>query len=193
MAALILIVLLVVALTPPVRAAVVGWLRIGGVMITGAAPPSSPPLPAPGGPRSRELPLDEARALVDFPIGVPADLGAPDRVTVTDDRRVIGMDWTVGGRSVHLDQLDGSLSYAYLKRNWSTVTPTEVDGAEAVWLADSHEIVYVDRAGVERTETARLSGPSLVWQPQLDQRRTTARLEGITELDEARTIAESLD
>ena len=34
---------------------------------------------------------------------------------------------------------------------------------------------------------------SLVWQPQLDQRRTTARLEGITELDEARTIAESLD
>ena len=75
-AALILIVLLVVALTPPVRAAVVGWLRIGGVDHRRSTP-SSPPLPAPGGPRSRELPLDEARALVDFPIGVPADLGAP--------------------------------------------------------------------------------------------------------------------
>jgi hypothetical protein len=102
------------------------------------------------------------------------------------------MDWEVDGAPVHLDQFDGSLSYAFLKRNWSTVTPTEVDGADAAWLAEPHEIVYVDRTGVERRETARLSGPCLVWQPLLADRRTTARLEGIAQLDAARAVAESL-
>jgi hypothetical protein len=80
----------------------------------------------------------------------------------------------------------------FLKQNWSIVTPTEVDGADAAWLADPHEIVYVDRAGVERRETARVSGPCLVWQPTLGLRLTTARLEGVAPLADTRKIAESL-
>lgn len=200
-AALVVAVLLVSALTPPVRAAVVDWLRIGGVMIrTGAPPVLSPPGsparssaptgdPAAGG---REVSLDQARAAVDFPIGVPSALGPPKRVTVTDDRRVVGMDWTVDDRPVHLDQFDGTVSWVFLKRNWSIVTPTDVDGTDAAWLADPHEIAYVDRTGVERRETARLSGPCLVWQPRVGDRRITARLEGIGELAIARSVAESL-
>ena len=62
----------------------------------------------------------------------------------------------------------------------------------AAWLADPHEIAYVDRAGVERRETARVSGPCLVWQPRLAELRTTARLEGVPVLEDARLIAESL-
>jgi hypothetical protein len=197
-AAVIIAVLLIAALTPPVRAAVLEWLRIGGVLITTGAQPraSTPGSPEPvptTRPATREVTLEQARSSVDYPIGVPAALGAPDRVTITDDGRVVGMDWTIDGRPVHLDQLDGNLSYAFLKRHWSSVTPTEVDGADAAWLAELHEIVYVDRAGVERRETARLSGPSLVWQPRLGDRRTTARLEGIDRLDAARSIAESLE
>jgi hypothetical protein len=195
-AAVVIALLLVAALTPPVRAAVVEWLRIGGVLIMTGAPPAGTGSSSPGAAAvpagARAVSLEEARGAVGFPVGVPSELGQPERITVTADRRVVGMDWTVDGNPVHLDQLDGTLSYAFLKRHWSIVTPTEVDGADAAWLAEPHEIVYVDRTGVERPETARLSGPSLVWQPRLGQHRTTARLEGLGQLEQARQIAESL-
>ena len=196
-AAVIIAVLLVSALTPPVRAAVSQWLRIGGVMIRTGAPPLPSVDPPSGGPATsplpgREVTVAEARAVVDFPIGIPSVLGEPARVTVSDDGRVVGMDWTTAGRAVHLDQFDGTMSWVFLKQNWSIVTPTEVDGADAAWLADPHEIAYVDRAGVERRETARVSGPCLVWQPKLAEPGTTARLEGVPRLEDARLIAESL-
>lgn len=195
-AAVIAVVLLLGAFTPPVRAAVGEWLRIGGVLIRTGSPPvrpsTQPPGRSPSPAGSRELTLEQARAAVAFPIGVPSVLGAPERITVTDDHRVVGMDWTVDGRPVHLDQFDGTISWVFVKQNWSIVTPTDVAGADAVWLADPHEIVYVDRDGIERHETARLSGPSLIWQPTLDGRELTVRLEGITGLEQARTIAESL-
>jgi len=199
--AMMVAVLLVAALTPPVRAAVAEWLQIGGVLIRTGPPPATTLSPGPRAESSaypappvgsRELTLDEARAAVDFPVGVPNALGAPDRVTVTTDGRVVGMDWMVDGRPVHLDQFDGTVSWVFLKQNWSIVTPTDVDGADAAWLAEPHEIVYVDRSGVERRETARLSSPCLIWQPLVADRRTTARLEGIAELVTARSIAESL-
>lgn len=198
-AVLIAIVLLLGALTPPVRAAVGEWLRIGGVLIRTGAPPS--PLPvqpsSPAGPPSpplggQELTLDQARAAVAFPVGVPAELGPPHRITVTEDRRVVGMDWTIDGRRVHLDQFDGTMSWVFVKQNWKLVTPTDVAGSDALWLAKTHEIAYVDRDGVERRETARLSGPSLIWQPTIDGRDLTVRLEGVSRLEQARTIAASL-
>jgi hypothetical protein len=214
-AAVIAAVILALTLTPPVRAAVIEWLRIGGVVIKTGAPPVgtptvSPPtvvatsalptraLPTSGGsltpapPTGGPLGLEQARAYVDFPIGVPSLLGEPERVTVSTDRRVVGMDWTVSGRRVHLDQFDGTLSWVFLKRSWKTVTPTQVNGQEAAWLADPHEISYVDRDGVERRETARVSGPCLVWETTLGDRVVTARLEGIGELPTARAVAETL-
>jgi hypothetical protein len=195
-AAVIAAVLIALTLTPPVRAAVIEWLRIGGVVIKTGAPPVATPTAVPQMPAlpsgAEVMSLDRARAMVDFPIGVPALLGDPERVTVTADRRVVGMDWTVDGRPVHLDQFDGTVSWVFLKRSWRSVTPTQVNGWEAAWLADFHEIAYVDSAGVERRETARISGPCLVWQPMLDGRWITARLEGVERLDTARAIAESL-
>lgn len=194
--ALVVALLLLAALTPPVRAAVLQWLRIGGVLITTGSTPAgtdttTAPFPS-SLPGSRQVTLDEVRVLVDFPVGVPAALGPPSRVTLSADDRVVGMDWTVDGRAVHLDQFDGSLSYAFLKRSWSELTPTDVAGADAAWLPEAHEVAYVDRTGIERRETARLSGPSLVWQPLLAGGRTTARLEGFDTLDAARRVAESL-
>ena len=193
-AVVIAIVLLVGALSPPVRAAVGEWLRIGGVLIrTGPPPTSAPPsTPTPLVEGRTVMSLEQARAAVDFPIGLPSALGKPDQVTVTSDRRVVGMDWSIDGQPVHLDQFDGTISWVFLKQNWATVTPTDVAGADAAWLADPHEIVYVDRTGTERRETARISGPSLIWQPTLDGRELTVRLEGISRLEQARTIAKSL-
>ena len=193
-AVVIAIVLLVGALSPPVRAAVGEWLRIGGVLIrTGPPPTSAPPsTPTPLVEGRTVMSLEQARAAVDFPIGLPSALGKPDQVTVTSDRRVVGMDWSIDGQPVHLDQFDGTISWVFLKQNWATVTPTDVAGADAAWLADPHEIVYVDREGIEHRETARVSGPSLIWQPTLDGRELTVRLEGISRLEQARTIAKSL-
>lgn len=190
-AAVITAVIIALALTSPVRAAVIEWLRVGGVVVKTGAPPVATPTPAPPT-GDQVMNLAQARASVGFAIGVPAQLGAPDKITVSADRRVVGMDWTVDGREVHLDQFDGSMSWAFVKQHWTEVTPTQIGGQDAVWLPDAHEIVYVDRDGVERPETARISGPCLVWQPTLDQRGTTARLEGIPRLATARAIAESL-
>lgn len=190
-AVIIAAVIIGLTLTPPVRAAVAQWLRIGGVVVRTGGPPVGAATPAPpsGG---VPMTLEQARTSVDFPIGVPTLLGDPGRVSVSADHRVVGMDWTVDDRPVHLDQFDGTLSWVFLKRNWEQVTPTEVDGREAAWLSDPHEIVYVDRDGVERGETARISGPCLIWQQTLAGQEVTIRLEGIAPLGHARTTAESL-
>src|SRR5918997_2231632 len=78
-AVIIAVVLLGLGLTPPVRAAVVEWLRIGGVVIRTQPPLAGPsPTPQPPPPSGRTVTLAEARQLVGFPVGVPAALGRPD-------------------------------------------------------------------------------------------------------------------
>ena len=99
-AVIIALVIIGLGLTPPVRAAVVEWLRIGGVLIKTGPPASGPRSPAEPPPtQGAALTLEQARALVAFPIGVPAELGAPDRIEVSPDRRVVSMDWTSGSDS----------------------------------------------------------------------------------------------
>ncbi len=163
-AVIVAAVLVALVLTPPVRAAVLHWLRLGGVIATtspSAVDPSTTPDPVPGG---RTVTLTQARSLVDFPLGVPAGLGNPDRVTVSADGRVAGMDWTVDGRPVHLDQFDGELSWIFLKRTREPFEVTAVSGRDAIWFGTAHEIAYVDADGREHTEDARISGPTLVWE-----------------------------
>src|SRR5918992_277357 len=116
-AVIIAVVLLGLGLTPPVRAAVVEWLRIGGVLIQ-TAPPATGPSPTPQPPprTGQAVTLDEARRLVSFPVAVPAALGMPERIAVSDDRRVVSMDWGSGPGRLHLDQFDGRLSWIFLKK-----------------------------------------------------------------------------
>ncbi len=75
-AVLVAVLIIGLALTPPVRAVVRGWLQLGGVLIrteappvTGTAPPTSTPDPAPTG--GRTVTLSQARGLVTFPVGDP--------------------------------------------------------------------------------------------------------------------------
>jgi hypothetical protein len=180
-------------LTPPVRATVLEWLRIGGVVIKTAPTPATGTSPNPPPPASgRSVTVAEAQRLVDFPLGLPEELGTPARVGVSDDRRVVSMDWGSGATQIHLDQFGGQLSWVFIKQYWGDVTPTMVGGRDAVWLAKSHPIVYVDRGGDEHTEQARISGPSLVWQRTAGQSEVTLRLEGNVSLVRALTIAESV-
>jgi hypothetical protein len=192
-AVVIAVALLGLGLTPPVRAAVVEWLRIGGVLIrTEPAVGGPSPTPQPPPRTGQSVTLAEARHLVGFPIGVPAALGTPDRVAVSDDRLVVSMDWGSGAGQVHLDQFDGQLSWLFLKRAREPVTVVTVDGRDAVWFATAHEVSYVDHGGQERTEQSRIAGPCLIWERLSDRSRITVRLEGNLTQPEAIKVAESM-
>ena len=192
-AVIIAVVIVGLGLTPPVRAAVVEWLRIGGILIDTGPPVSGPPPTPQPPPRSDPtVSLAEAQAKVSFPIGVPDALGAPDRIAVSADRRVVSMDWGSGPNQLHLDQFDGDLSWIFLKKGRQPFEVTSVSGRDAVWFATAHEIGYVDREGRERTEQARIAGPCLIWERPVAGRRVTMRLEGDQPRDRAITVAESI-
>ena len=191
-AAIVAALLIGLVLTPPVRAAVVEWLRIGGVLIKSAPPPADPSASREPVPTATGVSLERARDMVDFSIGVPDELGAPDHVSVSADRRVVSMEWGSGPDQIHLDQFDGTLSWVFVKRVWSQVTPTAVGGRDAAWIADAHEIVYTDRDGTERRAEARISGPCLVWERLTGSDTVTLRLEGDLSSERAVMIAESV-
>ncbi|WP_433293659.1 hypothetical protein ACQP2F_31170 [Actinoplanes sp. CA-030573] len=178
----------------PARAAVVeavgGLLRVAGVEVrtSPTATPSLPASPAPL-PSLRTVALGEARRAALFPVVAPAALGPPEQVTLADpDRagrpRVVTLSWRAG--AVRLDEFDGTLSPIYLKQapdaQWLEL------GDFALWLPTPHPVTYVDRDGVEHTETARLSGPVLIWQSG----SVTYRLEGLAAPDEALAVARSI-
>ncbi|MGX7825760.1 hypothetical protein ACTG9Q_11770 [Actinokineospora sp. 24-640] len=175
-------VVLVGALTPPVRAAVAEWLGLGAVSVrtgTGAPPSSAPPPPTAAGGS-----LDQARSRAVFPIAVPARLGDPASVEVSADGRVVSMSWRDG--AVRLDQVAGTLSPYFTKTVHGQVVFTTVRGAEALWLPGPHRLV-VDSSGVERVEPPRLAGATLIWQTG----DITLRLEGDLSRADAVAIAES--
>jgi hypothetical protein len=180
-------------LTPPVRAAVLHWLRIGGVVVkteprsSGVSPTPQPP-PTVGPART----VAEAQRLVQFPIGVPAVLGTPDRVAVTDDRRIVSMDWGTGARQVHLEQFDGRFGWAYVKQDPGDIQVVAVNGRDGVWFPTAHRIVYVDSDGREHSEQPRISAPSLVWERVASGRDVTLRVEGRMSRERALEIARSV-
>lgn len=191
--------LLVVVLVPPVRAAVLDLLRIGGVTVrelpspSGGASSIDPERPASTSPGAVVVgSLEEASDRVGFDVVVPPRLGAPTMIAVTREARVVELGWGTGAGSTRLDVFNGSLSFGYLKSVWQAVTPTDVAGKEAVWFATPHLIEWTDRTGVTVTSAPRVAGPTLVW---VDRDRTgreiTYRLEGPGTLDAARAIAES--
>jgi hypothetical protein len=193
-AVVVAVLLLALALVPPVRAVIASWLRIGGVLVRTVPAPgaSGPPGSSAPSPAGTPVTLEKARRLVAFPFGVPDALGAPDRVTVSADRRVVSMQWPSGPQ---LDQFDGRLSWVYVKESWRELQPVTVGGRDAVWFPYPHRLVYVDAAGVEHRAEARLTGPVLVWETELPGspgRPVTVRLEGVPDRDEAIRIGASL-
>jgi hypothetical protein len=167
-------VLIALGLTPPVRAAVVDWLGIGAVAVRPG--PSQPSAGAPPT-ASAGLSLDAAAELAGLTPVVPPVLGPPDGVEVSADRRVLSLTWGDGDATVRLDQFADPVSPVYVKTAvvGTTATPVAVGGREAWWLGTPHDLVLLAPDGTERTETARVAGPTLVW---LDDDGVTFRLEG---------------
>lgn len=174
----------------PARAAVLDLLRVAGVQVnTKPAPTTLPATPSPL-PSVHDAAIDQARRVTRFPLRFPSTLGTPADVTLADQDaagspRVVTATYLSG--KIRFDQFDGTLDVVFLKQAPSAQW-VDVNGGIGIWVPTPHPVTYVDREGVTRTATARLSGPTLIWQ----QAAVTFRLEGYTELDEALATARSV-
>lgn len=192
-AALVLAFAVAVTVSPAVRATVTDLLRFAGIELR------DEPGPALRGegllPGERSVDLGEARHLAAFPISVPAGLGYPDDVRVADEPpRVVSLLYETGpGRppatgpvATRLDEFDGQLGPAFEKfLGMADGREVDVAGVPGIWVDRPHELLYIDRTGQWRTETARLSAQALVWQ----RGAVTFRLEGTFTLEDALKIA----
>jgi len=172
---------------PPVRAGIADWFSFAGVLVQhdpSPAPHSASPPPT----LSNTTDLGAAKALVAFEPLVPTELGSPEAVAVSSDRRVLSMSWTSeSDGALHLDQFDGRLDYAFAKRA-AGVQFTSVGSSSAIWFNEPHSVVVLNKDGTSRTETARLAGHTLIW----EHGGTTLRLEGDISLQRAVEIAASV-
>jgi hypothetical protein len=175
--------------SPTVRTAVYDLLRVGGVEIHENVPPPVTPSVDPPLPDERDVSLDQARDAVDFPLKLPAELGKPIVVRLTDNAEVVSMAFDSPHGAVRVDQFAGGLSPMFQKfAGAEDVHHVTVAGAPAVWVDRPHPVFYTDRDGQMREETARLAGSTLIW----EQDGTTYRVEGELTQQQAVVIAESL-
>ncbi len=180
-AAVALTTLLALLLVPPVRAAISDWFGFGSVMVregdgTGELPTGTP---RPSGPSTS---LRDAAAQVTFGVVELPALGTPQGAWVSPDERVLTVLWD---DRIRLDQ-SSSLTYTFAKTA-ETFELVSVDGRDALWFGDSHEVAVVDEDGAEVRESRRRVGSTLVW--TVDD--TTLRLEGEFSLTQAVALAES--
>jgi len=188
---LVLAALAVLLATPQGRAVITHVLRLAGVEIRQG------PGPTPSARRTASLPgeqrmsLEKARHQVSFPILVPAALGRPAEVVVSDSGRVASLIYrrTRYGK-VLVDEFAGRLDPILFEKfvNFRDVTKVEVKGREGLWIRGPHMLMYVNRAGIPATASARLTtGNTLIW----GTRQVALRLEGNLGKGTALVIANS--
>jgi len=124
---------------------------------------------------------------VDFTVSVPDALGEPDGVEVSYDRRIVSMSWDTDEEGVlRLDEFDATLDFSVVKTapdvHWAAV-----NGIDALWFEEPHEVALLEPDGTRVTHSARLAGHTLIWMAD----GVTLRLEGDVELRRAVEIAES--
>lgn len=176
--ALLAVLLAGALVAPPVRAAVVEWLNIGGVE---AIHVPSGPTSAPGPPAvSGHLTLAEASRAAGFTPLVPATLGPPTGVQASAG--FVAMSWETATGVVRLEQFEAEPQPTYFKKYYSELE--HVPSIDGYWFSTPHELVLLKKSGVE--QTVRVAGPTLVWV----RNGTTYRLEGVPEKSRAVELAQ---
>jgi hypothetical protein len=183
--------LAVVIATPQGRAAIVHVLRFAGVELRQGPGPVRSPGSSASLPGERQTSLEQARRQVSFPILVPAALGLPDEVVVSDGGRVVSLIYrhTSYGQ-VWMDEYSGHLDPVYFEKiaAFGSVTEVELNGTKGLWIRGPHELIYVSRDGTPAFASARLTtGNTLIW----GTRQVALRLEGNLSKTAALAIANS--
>lgn len=182
--AIVLVVIAITAATPQGRAAVAQILRYAGIELSIGGERSTPPATPQPIPGERGSSLQEARKLAKFPIKVPAELGEPTEVRVSDGGRVVSMLWPQG---VRLDQYNGQLELVF-RKELGPPWPEEVmvGQVRGWWISDKHQLDYLPGDGSK--VRLRVAGPTLAWHDG----PVGLRLEGVTDLTRALRIANSM-
>ncbi|MFF9807250.1 hypothetical protein ACF1G5_19400 [Streptomyces coeruleorubidus] len=195
--------LTVLALTPPVRAAVADWLDFGGVEVRydpSAVPTPGAEVPGCGQPVS----LAQAERRAGFAPLVPEGLGTPDAVTVSSQphgRFLISLCWSEQGRTIRLDEYRARLDASFVKRvreqpAWVTLRGEPGNGEVAdwaLWFPRPHLLNFwlVEADGDRYTREERTAGPTLLWTSPGVDGVVTLRLEGVASKARAVEIARS--
>jgi hypothetical protein len=182
--------LAVLIATPQGRAVIIHVFRFAGVELREGPGPANSPTRA-ALPGERQMSLEQARRHVSFPILVPAALGRPGEVVVSDSGRVVSLIYrrTPYGL-VRMDEFAGHLDQAYFEKfvRLSNVTKVEVNGTKGLWIKGPHDLVYITRSGIPAVASARLTtGNTLIWAT----RRVALRLEANLGKTAALAIANS--
>jgi hypothetical protein len=184
----VVVLLGVLVATPQGRAVIVDVFRFAGVELRTGPGPTPSPASSPSLSGEQRMSLEQARKRVVFPILVPAALGSPDEVVVSDGGRVVSLTYhrTAHGE-LRVDEFDGHLDPIYQKFvDGGDLTEVRVNGRRGIWIKGPHELMYVTRDGKHDTASARLTtGNTLIW----DTGRVALRLEGALQQDQALGIA----
>jgi hypothetical protein len=184
----------VLAASPDARSRVLDWLRIGGVEIRRAD--DLPEVPLRAEPVFGELvTLEEARRRVDFPVLVPDELEAPDRVYHREypPGGAVTLVWgDVGKPRLALTEWAGRVVEPVVLKLIPPGTRADVvtvGAGTGVWLHGAPHVLFVHPpGGGEEAEDLYLAGSVLVW--EVGER--SYRIEAAVSRDEALEIARSL-
>ncbi|PKV87417.1 hypothetical protein [Streptomyces sp. TLI_146] len=188
--------LVILVLTPPVRAAVADWFGFGGV--AARVDPTATRAGAPGGgaPECADgagpLSVLEAAARAGFDPLLPSALGEPAGASVSADRRILSVCWHPdGGRTIRVDEFRATPAPLFYKTIHVPWESARVHGDDsALWFGEPHELrmLLQDEEGRPYEPVVRTSGPTLVWRARGE---LTLRLEGVSSKSRAQEIANS--
>jgi hypothetical protein len=192
-AALVVVAVLAALLvaTPQGRAVVTHVLRFAGIELQQEPSPAPSPRSGAALPGERRMSLAQARHHVSFPILVPAALGRPSEVVVSDRGRVASLIYrrTPYGQ-VRMDEFAGHLDPVFFQKfvHSGGVTVVRVNGRKGMWVRGPHVLMYITRDGTPAAASARLTtGNTLIW----GTRQVALRLEGNLTKTAALAIASS--
>jgi hypothetical protein len=198
-AAVIIAIAAAVVAVAPARHAIADWLGIGAVEIRVSdhpLPTGPNTLTVPGAPDSSRdaaarQELAAAQKVVRFTIATPRDASTGELAGVQLDRRPPGGLVVLRYPRFTLVEIATSEPGAPLGKlvtSSARAEPVTVAGRPGLWIADAHEIGYLDRSGAFEIDTVRRSGPVLLW----ERAGVTYRIEGLARLADAQKIAHSL-
>jgi hypothetical protein len=188
--AVLVVALAAVFAVPPARTAILDWLGINGARITRVD--KLPPAPTIGNlDLGERITLAEARRRAPWLL-VPSakGVGEPDLVSYSSavPGGKITLLWgTPSDVRLLLTEFRGEAYIEKLVEPSTKVELLRVDGSRGAWVEGSHVLIYRDRRGLTREDTARLAGNTLLWQRE----DVTSRLEGHFSREEALRIARS--
>jgi len=159
--------LAVLIATPQGRAVIIHVFRFAGVELRqepGPVPSQGSSASLPG---ERQMSLEKARRQVSFPILVPAALGRPGEVVVSDGGRVASLIYrrTPYGQ-LRMDEFAGHLDPVFFQKfvHFGNATEVQVNGTKGLWIKGPHVLMYITRDGTSAAASARLTtGNTLIW------------------------------